>query len=622
MGPALNASTLTGVALVFGMALLEIVLLAGPAFAVGAKRQSRDLALLSATGADRTHVRGTVLASGVVLGVVGGVVGVLGGIAVALVAQPRVTAQTLTYPGPFELRPVELLAIVGLGVLTAVLACVMPARTASRQNVVAALTGRRGQRTSLRRTPVLGVAAAVAGTLVALHGAQQRSINTILAGSAIAELGLVATTPFLVGVAGRLGRFLPLAPRLAVRDAARNRGRTAPAVSAVLAAVAGSVAVGTYIASLDRYNEQNYERTAPLGTTTVLLAEEDGHRASTIAAMLQQQLPKSSVQVVVRAQRPDGFDVRFVPSKYGVCAYTSSSPEALRVGVKDPLCNGHALRSVVGGLPVGDSTTVQVLTGISGPDFGTYLGHFAEVLAKGGAVVPVGAFDQGRGTATLEVVGPDQRRLAAVTVQAAVLPREAIQVAVLSPAVAHRLGAKMVPAAVMARGATAPSPLVEDRIHSRLTGLHADYGVSVERGYQGGSTTGMLALLIGSAIIVLGASGIATGLAAADGKADLATLAAVGASPSARRTLAAFQSAVTAVLGTLLGIAAGLVPAVGMVRALNSAARASSFPRFDPYPLVLPWTNILLTVLVVPLVAALAAALLTPSKLPLVRRLA
>jgi putative ABC transport system permease protein len=39
-------------------------------------------------------------------------------------------------------------------------------------------------------------------------------------------------------------------------------------------------------------------------------------------------------------------------------------------------------------------------------------------------------------------------------------------------------------------------------------------------------------------------------------------------------------------------------------------------------PIVMPWTNIAVTLLVVPLLAALAAALLTRSKLPMVRRLA
>jgi len=64
------------VGLVVGMALLEVVLLAGPAFAVGAKRSRRQLALLAATGADRRDVRRTVLGGGLVLGVSGGVLGV------------------------------------------------------------------------------------------------------------------------------------------------------------------------------------------------------------------------------------------------------------------------------------------------------------------------------------------------------------------------------------------------------------------------------------------------------------------------------------------------------------------------------------------------------------------
>ena len=38
------------VALIVAMALLEVVLLAGPAFAVGARRQARTLALMAASG--------------------------------------------------------------------------------------------------------------------------------------------------------------------------------------------------------------------------------------------------------------------------------------------------------------------------------------------------------------------------------------------------------------------------------------------------------------------------------------------------------------------------------------------------------------------------------------------
>ena len=44
-------------ALVVAMALLEVVLLAGPAFAVGARRQQRALALMAASGAEPPHLR-------------------------------------------------------------------------------------------------------------------------------------------------------------------------------------------------------------------------------------------------------------------------------------------------------------------------------------------------------------------------------------------------------------------------------------------------------------------------------------------------------------------------------------------------------------------------------------
>jgi putative ABC transport system permease protein len=609
---ATGSSKLTAIALIVGMALLEIVLLAGPAFAVGAKRQSRELALLAASGADRGHVRQSVLLGGLLLGAVGGLVGVLGGIGLAAAGEPRVQQLTSSYPGPFELRPLEILGIAAVGVTTAFLAAVMPARAVSRQDVVAALTGRRGQVRSLRRTPVIGAIAAVAGAALALRGAQHRSINTILAGSAFAELGLVATTPFLVGLAGRTGRFLPLGPRLAVRDAARNRGRTAPAVSAVLAAVAGSVAVGTYVASLDRYNERNYQRLAPIGTATVPV---DGHAPAASIQRLQQlvarDLPGTHTQLI----RTPVVYLEVKASSIGVCAYASNrTPEALRRAEQDPLCNGHALNAGLTNVAVGGPGDLQALTGLA--DRGQ-----AEVLTRGGAVVPLNLYEPGRGTATFVSHPTNGAVQRSFTVPAVPLPREAIQVTVLSARAAATHHVALQPAGVIARGATAPTQEQEDRLRSGLSGLGLDSPLIVERGYQTKNTFGMLALLLGSAVIVLGASGIATGLAAADGKADLATLAAVGASPRTRRTLAAFQSAVTAGLGTALGIAAGLVPAVGMVRALNAAARQARFPRFDPYPLVLPWTNLLVTAVVVPLIAAGAAALLTRSRLPMVRRI-
>jgi putative ABC transport system permease protein len=140
----ISKTTVTFVALIAGLVLLEIVLLAGPAFAVGVKRRSRDLALVAATGGERRHLRAIVLSGGVALGLVGGALGATAGVALAWFVVPVFGGLNGTVPGPFEVRPLEVLAIVGVGVLTALLAAMIPARTAARTDVLAALTGRRG----------------------------------------------------------------------------------------------------------------------------------------------------------------------------------------------------------------------------------------------------------------------------------------------------------------------------------------------------------------------------------------------------------------------------------------------------------------------------------------------
>lgn len=610
-----DGSLLTAISLVVGMVLLEVVLLAGPAFAVGAKRQSRELALISATGGDRRDIRRVVLGTGLVLGAAGGLIGVLAGVAAARLLQPVLTERTGDLPGPFDVRVLELGALVLVGALTAVLAALVPARSASRQDVVAALTGRRGQLRSLRRTPVLGVLAAVAGTLLALHGARERSVNTILAGSALAELGLVATTPSLVGLVGRLSPRLPLAPRLALRDAARNRGRTAPAVSAVLAAVAGSVAVGTFLASLDKYDEQAYQRSSPVGAIEVPAPEPGGADVADVVTALRRAFPDRRVvlvKVLVQPGRAVGLaavtEVR-CPVQPGRVPTRAELLQASR----EPGCgqqwdDGGLSRVYVGG--------PDVLEAVSGVRDSRY----DAVLAAGGAVTT--AHEVKDGTARVLVRGDDGSLLGpARHVPAEVLEQGALRATVLSPAAAAHTGVRPMPESIVVLGDAVPTDAEEDR----ALAVVSSYGIQsvyVERGYPNRRGIGLLALALGSAIIVLGASGVATGLAAADGRADLATLAAVGASPGTRRSLAAFQSAVTAGLGTVLGVAAGLVPAVGMVRAMNAEALQAPFPRLDPYPLVLPWLNILAAVAVVPLIAAGAAALLTRSRLPMVGRVA
>jgi putative ABC transport system permease protein len=80
----------------------------------------------------------------------------------------------------------------------------------------------------------------------------------ILAGLAVAEIGLVLTTPALVGLVAKAGRWLPLTPRIALREASRNRTAAAPAISAVMAAVVGSLAAGVVLGSVEQREQDNY----------------------------------------------------------------------------------------------------------------------------------------------------------------------------------------------------------------------------------------------------------------------------------------------------------------------------------------------------------------------------
>jgi putative ABC transport system permease protein len=102
---------------------------------------------------------------------------------------------------------------------------------------------------------------------------------------------------------------------------------------------------------------------------------------------------------------------------------------------------------------------------------------------------------------------------------------------------------------------------------------------------------------------------VAVGLATAEMRDDLSTLAAVGAGPRLRRRIAAGQAGLIVGAGALLGMAGGIAPAAGMV----------AFRRDLEWHL--PWLSLTVTVLFAPALAVAATALLTRPRLVLVRRL-
>jgi putative ABC transport system permease protein len=181
---------------------------------------------------------------------------------------------------------------------------------------------------------------------------------------------------------------------------------------------------------------------------------------------------------------------------------------------------------------------------------------------------------------------------------------------VASPGAARTLGGAVAPTAVLATMSEPVDDATEARIRSTLEREQLRGYVYVERGHVGTVGLGLLAVVVATSVVTLGAAGIATGLAQADSRPDHATLSAVGAAPRLRRLLAASQAGLLSLLGSTLGAAAGLVPGIAII-----AADAS-------LRLTMPWLTLAALVLGLPLLAALCAGLFVRSRLPLERRIA
>lgn len=633
---ASGSSGAAGVGVVWGgLATFEVVLLAGAAFAVGARRSRRELGLVATAGGDRRQMAFVVLGGGALLGLAAAVLGLALGVGAAAAATPYAEHLAGRLFGPLRASPAALVGIGLLGVVTGLAAAAFPALSASRVSPIEALSGRRGTVSTRRRVPVIGLGVLVIGALATGLGSHLQRTTTpdhkgallsgphlILAGTIVAELGFAICAPALVGLVGRLGRFLPLSPRLALRDASRHRGRTAPAVVAIMTVLAGTVAASVIFSS-----DVAAERAAYAPQI---------HRGQVLLSGLSVLGPGSAAQPDALASVARAFPgLSPVTLSETGCASGSCplvSPQVAN-GVSPP--KGTAEQQSPG-LAVGGPALLDAIAGNEDR-------AAVAKLASGGAVVFDRAYLSGGRTRiiltpqgqTQAVAGPVAGASGAsgasvsssgaarsgsssrtVVLAAVADPAPAATdypIVLVSPATATRLGLSTIMQGTILAPAHLPAPPPSSRREQAAKAALErmgvpTYGLYVERGFHQAVSL-ILSLLLGVASAVsFGATAIATGLAASEGKADLGILAAVGASPRVRRTLVMSQAGTAALLGSLLGVLAGLLPAVAVIHARVGA------------PLRIPWLVVLAALLAVPAIAALAAGVFTRSRLPLTRR--
>lgn len=235
------------------LALVAVGIIVAAAFATSARRQLVTIGQLASNGAPEQVVHRTLFLQGSWTGAVGGAVGVVGGFAALPLVIPLVERHLLQH----ELRSLrvswmDLVVIAATAIVAATIAAAVPARSASRVPVMAALAGRRPAGTPPRWLVPTGVVLFLGGlglVAVAALGAEGGNAgnNTwaalVVLGATSMVFGVCCASPLVVARVGGFGRRSPLAWRLAMRSLARSRTRSAAVIAAIAVAVGGAVAL-------------------------------------------------------------------------------------------------------------------------------------------------------------------------------------------------------------------------------------------------------------------------------------------------------------------------------------------------------------------------------------------
>lgn len=223
-------------------------------FSMLVARRTRELALLRAIGASKRQITWSVVGEALLLGLLGGVLGILLGIGVALGLRSLLGVIGAELPpGDLVLAPRTVIFGMTVGVLVTVLAAWFPARRAAQVPPVAAMRDEVALPSrSLRLRAISGFLLTGGGAAALLLAVLDVELSGRLSvaglGALALLLGVIVLAPVfsrgLVGVVGAPVTRLGAVGTLAVRNAQRDRRRTAATATAILVGLALVTAIG------------------------------------------------------------------------------------------------------------------------------------------------------------------------------------------------------------------------------------------------------------------------------------------------------------------------------------------------------------------------------------------
>ncbi|MBA3745003.1 FtsX-like permease family protein, partial [Sporichthya sp.] len=360
--------------------------------------------------------------------------------------------------------------------------------------------------------------------------------------------------------------------------------RTGPATAAIAVAVGGAVAISCLIAS-DREGKDRFEADA-VPDRVIALSDQgtllDAAVLEQGTAAVQEAIPGAQVLPVDRPVLPGG--AADLHSMFLVGGYGLDSGPDVAVGTPDlvALASGR----------VADTAAAKAAL-----DAGKAVVFDSEALGPDGTIE----------IATGQV--GDAGEQDTVRIPAVALPRDEAYSALPGAFVPPSFVTEQNWDTVRSTTLLSYPPESREQAGAAIAAAQA-LGIPVTTSDEEKDYTRLIRVGLTGAAALIALLGVAmcVALSAAEGRPDLATLSAIGAPPSRRRRLAGAQALVLAVIGVVLGLGFGFY----FARAARPATGATAT--------IVPWSDLLLTVAAVPLLAVVVAMLGSIGRVPLTRR--
>lgn len=545
-------------------------------------------------------------------------------------------------------------AVLVFAVLVGTASALIPARSVARTDILGSLRGARRPQTPRASRPIWGSVLLILGVAITLAsavamavcnaarlsaGPWQYIVYGIIAGPIIAQLGILLSGRWLLWMLGRALSRTTIAARLSSRDAATNAARTVPA----FAAVAATVFLGTFgmsaFAMQAGETGRNWNYQAPTGDLAFsfwaqttgqaampAIAKSDAESAAVAAVALGRDTGATETAILSMQQEPS----------YGANSPADVPKDATWVAAILPqryLVDPSVAQSASGrqqgnNLTVVAPDEVGTAVGVGLTDAQLQAYRDGAAIVTDGRYVTDGSISVGSWTAADQYSGrvPDNewlrgdgapalatpmwtKQLDAIGVDAPLQPT----VIAIAPATAEVLGVVAQPNRVIAAVGTAPTAEEMDRLNQQATAVSSGGPLAVNTYLElgpPGIEAWLIPLTIVLAVLVLGASSVALGLARFERRPDDATLAAIGGTRSLRRRIGFWQGLIIAGFGTLAGAAAGILPSMGLAIASGGTMQLAD----------IPWWTITGIALALPLAIAVANWLVPPRHPDLTRR--